>query len=267
VGRVTIAGTPSEFTILSASDISGSITAVLAGIVSGPDGNVWYDVLSNNGRAYVGFLAPNGSSTNYLFSMTNPRLGGITPGPDGNLWAAVETATTSSGSHTVEVVSPTGAISEKVLPTYDGAEGIAAGPAGDVWITEWSRAAIARITTDGTVTERIPSSHAIRIATGADGNVWFTEQADIVGRSTVNGTIAEFPVPTSSAGLFDITKGSDGNVWFTETSAGKIGRITPSGSVTEFAVPASPYGITNGPDGNIWFTEPAAGKVVRFLIP
>jgi streptogramin lyase len=267
VGRVTTLGTPSEFSILSSSEISQSIRGILSGIALGPDGNVWYDVLASNGRAYVGFVGSNGGVTNYLFSMTSPRLGGITSGPDGNLWVAVETATPSSGSDTVEVVSPAGAISEKVLPTYDGSQGITAGPAGDVWITESSRTAIARITIDGTVTEHIPSSEPIRIATGSDGNIWFSEGNDSVGRSTVNGTIAEFPVPTSPAGVFDITKGPDGNVWFTETSAGKIGRITPAGSVTEFAVPASPYGITGGPDGNIWFTEPAAGKVARFLTP
>jgi streptogramin lyase len=267
VGRVTTAGTASEFTIFTGSDASAGLTAVLGGIAMGPDGNVWYDVLANDGKAYIGFVSSNGSATNYLFSMTNPRLGGIASGPDGNLWGAIETATTSSGSDTVELVSPAGVISEKVLPTYDGSQGVAAGPAGDVWITEWSRVAVDRITSDGTVTPHFPSSHAIHIVTGADGNIWFTEVGDAIGRSTVNGTIAEFPVLTSSAGVFDITKGPDGNVWFTEASASKIGRITPGGSVTEFEVPASPYGITSGPDGNIWFTEPAAGKVARFLTP
>ena len=46
-------------------------------------------------------------------------------------------------------------------------------------------------------------------------------------------------------------------MWFTE-QAGKIGRITATGIVTEFPVPnpnSSPGGLTIGPDGNLWFTE------------
>jgi len=55
----------------------------------------------------------------------------------------------------------------------------------------------------------------------------------------------------------DITLGPDGNLWFTEQS--RIGRITPDGTVTNYAVPTPPRfgfgGITAGPDGNVWFTE------------
>jgi streptogramin lyase len=55
----------------------------------------------------------------------------------------------------------------------------------------------------------------------------------------------------------DITLGPDGNLWFTEQN--KIGRITPDGILTNYAVPTPPRfgfgGITAGPDGNVWFTE------------
>jgi streptogramin lyase len=37
--------------------------------------------------------------------------------------------------------------------------------------------------------------------------------------------------------------------------------------VTEFPVPANPYGIARGADGNLWFTEQQAGKIGRFLPP
>src|ERR1035437_6588952 len=53
--------------------------------------------------------------------------------------------------------------------------------------------------------------------------------------------------------------------WFTE-SGGKVGRVTPSGTMTEFATSSSnsvPLVITTGPDGNLWFTEDGAGKVGR----
>jgi virginiamycin B lyase len=70
--------------------------------------------------------------------------------------------------------------------------------------------------------------------------------------------------------------GSDGNLWFAvqtgldDTQTGNIGRITPSGVVTEFTVPYSgsqPSSIAGGPDGNIWFTDQTYSSVDRFLMP
>jgi virginiamycin B lyase len=55
-------------------------------------------------------------------------------------------------------------------------------------------------------------------------------------------------------------------VWFTERHANRIGRITPTGQVTEFQLPApwkQPAPILTGPDGNLWFTERAVGRVGR----
>src|SRR2546423_14292103 len=71
-----------------------------------------------------------------------------------------------------------------------------------------------------------------------------------------------------------ITAGSDGALWFIDQGNNAIGRITTSGSVTEFPVPTpnafspnvQPTGITSGPDGNIWFTEQdtkaAIGRII-----
>jgi streptogramin lyase len=50
------------------------------------------------------------------------------------------------------------------------------------------------------------------------------------------GTITESPIPTKGT-PFDITAGPDGNLWFTGYSTGEIGRITPGGSITKFALP------------------------------
>ena len=64
----------------------------------------------------------------------------------------------------------------------------------------------------------------------------------------------------------NIATGSDGNLWFTESSAGKIGRITPTGSFAEFPTTNLPMDICKGPDGNVWFTEAvyqAPGNLAR----
>ncbi len=49
-------------------------------------------------------------------------------------------------------------------------------------------------------------------------------------------------------------------------AAGKIGRITPAGVLTEFTVPTAnsgPRALAAGTDGNIWFSEYKAGKIGR----
>jgi hypothetical protein len=57
-----------------------------------------------------------------------------------------------------------------------------------------------------------------------------------------------------------IAAGPDGNLWFTDCGQipGRIGRVTPGGSIREFNVPnpnACPEGIAAGQDGNLWFTD------------
>jgi streptogramin lyase len=78
---------------------------------------------------------------------------------------------------------------------------------------------------------------------------------------SANPTITEYPLPTPGTSPEGIVAGSDGNLWFTEQNGenGGIGRISPTGQVTEFHTGISPGGapveITAGRDGNLWFTE------------
>ncbi len=70
--------------------------------------------------------------------------------------------------------------------------------------------------------------------------------------------------------LNDITAGSDGNLWFAESQgSGKIGRISPSGTITEFATGLSrpPEGMAAGPDGNVWFTAYVGGDRIGRITP
>ena len=77
------------------------------------------------------------------------------------------------------------------------------------------------------------------------------------------GAITEFPTPTEGSGPFDITWGPDGNLWFTESDANNIGRITPTGVITEFPIGTTGAGITSGLDGNLWFADWANDKIGR----
>ena len=78
-----------------------------------------------------------------------------------------------------------------------------------------------------------------------------------------------------TSGPWEIATGPDGNLWFTYINItfkrNVIGKITPSGVVTEFFVDIGsdnrPWGITAGSDGNMWFTAPgyvfSDGMIVR----
>jgi streptogramin lyase len=269
IGRLTVSGTSTLFPILATNPYNFTVRSV--GIVGGPDGNVWFDHVGSDGKAYVSMATPGGVITSFLFSMNDPQVGRVAVGPDGNIWTALVESSPSSGSNKIEVCTTSGSISEKTLTGYSSPYGIVAGPDGNVWFTERSNPYdIARLTLTGTQTEFPTATSGTNIAVGADGNLWFTEastDSSNIGRCTTAGTVVDFPVPTVSSLPWDLTKGPDGNVWFTEIAANNIGSVTPGGKITEYPTPATPYGITTGPDGNLWFTEPSAGKVVRFLVP
>ena len=63
----------------------------------------------------------------------------------------------------------------------------------------------------------------------------------------------------------------EGNLWIAEQgnlspNGNKIGRMTPTGVITEFAVPtpnASPTWINAHSDGTLWFTEVSGNKIGR----
>ena len=134
-----------------------------------------------------------------------------------------------------------------------------------MWFAD-SRGAVGRVTPAGALSTfplTTPGSNPNDIASGPDGNLWFTEvNANRIGRITPAGAVTEFPVPTPGSAPNRIAAGPDGNLWFTEQHAGKVARITPAGTITEYRVAAKDLrGITAAPDGNVWFS--AEGRVGR----
>jgi virginiamycin B lyase len=77
------------------------------------------------------------------------------------------------------------------------------------------------------------------------------------------------PVPTSAAGLGRIVASPDGSVWFTERDANKVGKISPSGQVTEFPFSAQFPGTTRlmdldvAPDGSVWVVYESGEKIAH----
>jgi virginiamycin B lyase len=101
------------------------------------------------------------------------------------------------------------------------------------------------------------------IASGPGEHVWFSSTTAFVSglgvMTTAGAELKEYSL--SEAFPEAIAEGSDHNMWFTEWNKGKIGKITPSGTITEYALPAGrePYDIVKGSDGNMWFTEQGQG--------
>ena len=108
------------------------------------------------------------------------------------------------------------------------------------------------------------------ITSGSDGALWFTSAQPYIGRLTTTGSLSRFNVPgdlVNGSEPYGIAAGPDGALWFTEYSAGKIGRVTTTGSFTEFPLTAGaksgPTWITTGPDGALWFAEMTANRIGR----
>ncbi len=133
---------------------------------------------------------------------------------------------------------------------------IAEGPDKNAWFT--ASGGIGKITSAGVITKYAGAkANGITPGPSKESALWFTKPlTNTIGRITTSGTItAEYSLPAGSEPWY-ITAGPDGNIWFTDMHSGKIGKITPTGAITEYSIGAEahPDGITAGPDGNVWFT-------------
>jgi virginiamycin B lyase len=163
---------------------------------------------------------------------------------------------------------PTALLRFFLPPTSLAPHGIAAGPDGALWFTEFASDRIGRITTGGVQTFfPLPVGSApLGITTGPDGALWFTEGGTSrIGRITTDGTLSEFALSTPGSQPTGIAAGPDGALWFTEAGGDRIGRITTGGVLIEFPLPMGtrPAGITAGPDGALWFTEFGRNRIGR----
>jgi virginiamycin B lyase len=223
------------------------------------------------------------------FPIPTPNSGSyhVTAGPDGNFWF------TEQIGNKIARLTPDGNFTEFSIPTpFSFPSMITACPDGALWFTESLANQIGRITTTGTVTEfPVPTANSRPFGitcqldrSDAHSEIFFTEaNANQIGRMRYfpkHYEMTEFVIPTPNSTPGPITSGPDGNVWFTEFGA--VGRITPSGIITEFPTPnpSIPFVITTGPDGNLWFTEyltasggdnvgriTPSGQITEFAIP
>ncbi len=267
------AGSASAVTI---TEFSAGITPGTgsSGMAAGPDGTMWFTEPDYDG---IGRIARDGTITEFYAGITaGAHPTGIAAGPDGNMWF------TEPSLSRIGRITPAGVVTEfsAGITPGSGPLGITLGPDGNLWFTEYA-IRIGRITPSGVVTEfsagtapggTFPTPRPASITAGPDGNLWYTLGVAAIGRMTTSGQRTEFSVFTNTSRTAGgITAGPDGNIWFilegsTTKPVGKIGRLTPSGTFTEFETGITdPYlkGIAAGPDGNLWFTENVTGRIGR----
>jgi streptogramin lyase len=299
VGRITPTGTITLF-----SEPAGFGGAPFE-IVSGPDGNVWFDhaAIFSQANQAIGRITPAGEITEFSAGLgASGEVSNLSAGGSGNVWFGDRSSEPAIGQ-----VTPAGLITKSGPPVPDGAiklEGPTTGPDGNVYFAvNGDRAGVERISPAGVV-ERFRKGLSPRteevgpFGGGVDGNVWFgivrsppkgqpddAEPTPGIGRITPGGAITEYdkclrPMPYY-AGPSSFTPGSDGNVWFVTQPSGEsadprpsstpsIGRVTPSGKITEFR-----YGLSerSAPEhlvaagGKLWFVDGETESIGEIVPP
>ncbi len=177
---------------------------------------------------------------------------------------------------------------------------IVVGPDGNVWFTDRANKSVGRLTmssngvsVSATTYPLVPALPAGLVAVdfvegitvGPDNAIWFSfrgcptstcvsNHQSLLGRVTTAGTLSVIPIsPRTDITSEGMVTGPDGNFWL---AAGRILRVTPQGSATEFARPPGSGGarIIVGPDQNLWFPGgrgiariTTAGAITDFALP
>jgi streptogramin lyase len=236
IGRIAPDGSIVEYPLTVEGPMFG---ATLPGIVTGPDGTLWFtenDGVAGNNDPFVSRITAAGAITKFQLGFgggPSDRLLGITSGSDGALWVTTEVG--EIGRVTTSGISSS--FSSGQSQEFFKA-GIASGSDGALWYPALATQGMGRITTAGTATlfpypasagNGIPGS----ITNGPDGALWFAGTGNNqVGRVTTAGVITEFTLPTGSSqvNVNGIATGSDGALWFIDTGTNAIWQLVPAPS-------------------------------------
>jgi streptogramin lyase len=189
------------------------------GLIVGPGGDIWFGLKVDNQHSYIGRIDAAGSVTLYGGLLTHTSPDHLALGPEGNVWFVSSGGTRPS----IGYVTPLGAGAQFELPGYP--DDLAAGPGGNMWFTygEEGSAAIGRA-----------------VLEEGGGSTITLFRAGLGAKSAPGQLVA----------------GPDGNLWFVDRPAGAVGRVTPSGDISEFgSVEARPEQIVAGAGGDLWVRE------------
>jgi virginiamycin B lyase len=241
------------------------------GIVAGPDGAVWF---SESYANKIGRITTNGTLTEYPIPTPGGQPGTLIVGPDGNFWFAEWL----SGVNVLEKMTPQATFTAYTYPIPQN-DWLVTGPDGNFWYLDSNAVGRMNLSFDVTTfpfpsqvsSGVFPTYQLGPLLMGSDGAFWFSainpsgNTPEFV-RMTLGGTFSTYPLPVSPS--YPQVVGPDGNFWFLEapygyTVSASIGRMTPSGSFTNF-----PFGfivdctigdgMAVGSDGALWMTNTAS---------
>jgi len=281
VGVATASAAPiTEFNVPNATAVSS--------LIDGPDGALYFGETTTAGTPAIGRITTTGTIT----SIPVPSTGDIESlalGAGGTIWFSI-----ADTAHAIGKLASSGQVTV-ITPGNDGLGAnaipldMAAAPDGTVWFLDDATAGpgVGAISPSGQISEYQDSTGSMpdELTVAADGDAWFTvEQGSMTQPAGV--AFAKLGAPTTTpaqvfptdSGSFPttmptgITQGSDGQLYFADPGSPGIGRVTPSGAVSEFGTlsglqtSADPDALTAAPDGNVWFDDqyannPAVGKI------
>lgn len=208
---------------------------------------------------------------------------GIALGPDAEMWF------TNASNYNIGEIDTLGNFKEHNVGYSIGE--ITQGPDHAMWFA--GGPGVGRLTLQGKLTFWPAGAGAFFIAAGPPsvataGGIWFSDgSTHSIDKMSLTGNVTPYKISSNHLPI-DLVATPDGTIWFTAESENvstpdEIGKVTPSGSVTEFPVPNLDHnsiGITVGPDGQIWFTTATAdvsqslvgrstldGKIMTYPVP
>ncbi len=188
---------------------------------------------------------------------------------------------TATRTYAGNVQPLTSSFTSFALPASGGANGMTAGPEGDLWFTTTGQAGgenlFGRVSTAGVITMMdLPNSLAPTgpstvppggdIAPRSDGTLWIAQPGGNA-IAEINPAVPSqriYYLPTASAAPAQVMVAQDASIWFTEAEGSQIAHVTAGGSVFETRTPSPnsyPQGIAEGPYNLIVFTEAASNKI------
>lgn len=229
----------------------------------GPDGNVWFALLSSSEGNEFGKIASDGTITEYETpngkSVTGITVGpNLIGGPNDRLWMSQEQSV-------VKWDPVAGSGSAIIVPDLNGPRGITVDNEGFLWAVD-DFGSLIRISAAGVSFEYNVAGSNGRGITFSDGSLYWADFGQQqINRSPVLAvnTLESFAV---GGGPQEVTAGPDGQVAYTNQGdfPHTVGLIGAQGQVAEIPVPGTdPFGITFADDGAYWVANFASDDLTR----
>jgi virginiamycin B lyase len=243
-----------------------------AALTVGPDGNMWY---ANSVADLIGRVSPSGTITEFPITTGSFAPQNLSIGPDGNLWFTEVGYSGPDFSHLARI-SLDGTITQ--FPNRNIVHEALGRQTNSLlgYLPFLDGSSLVGVNDSGTISEFPFPSSIPDVVPDAAGNVW-ASSGHFISQMSSSGAFSTFSLGDPNRFLTSLVKGGDGNVWFVDylldsssdnsRTAPEIGRITPTGTITEFDVAANQprdavdiSALHSGPDGSLWFLEASNGS-------